>query len=215
MKQNQRYNPAEFQRKFFVYRLLQDYYSGCLWQKKDNWNEILLTLAETRYQEEIIFFDLGMRLIQKLTQEAVYDFNRLFVGPEKLLAPPYESAYRNAEGLLMQKETTDVRKFYSIVGLSVVGQNREPDDFIGLELEFLCFLLYQAVSCFQRGEERADFYLNVYFEFLNMHLGNWVSDHCEDVLRHSTSYFCKGMAMLTKGFIEREKSLLMHKEEIL
>lgn len=205
MKPNLKYNPVELRRKFLVYSFLQDYYTGHLWQRRENWQDFLIMLEETRYQEEIPFFDLGMQLILKPTQEALYDFNRLFIGPGKLLAPPYESSYRSAESLVMQEETLAVRRYYSLAGLAVVKQNNEPDDFIGFELEFLRFLIYQsrARDC-STDEGKAETYLNLYRSFLAEHLGLWVAAHCEDVLKHSTTYFCKGMAMLTKGFVEHE-----------
>ena len=73
-----------------------------------------------------------------------YDYNRLFVGPNQLLASPFESSYRNYEGNIMQQETLKVRNFYHYVGLQVADEGQFPDDHIQFELEFILHLLSDA-----------------------------------------------------------------------
>ena len=70
-----------------------------------------------------------------------YDYNRLFVGPNKLLASPFESSYRNFEGTVLQQETLKVRNFYHYVGLQVADEGQMPDDHIQFELEFILHVL--------------------------------------------------------------------------
>ncbi len=67
--------------------------------------------------------------------ELEYTFNRLFVGPMALSAPPYSSVYLDAEGLLMSKTTLTVRKVLQEAGLSFVQENILPDDHIAVELD--------------------------------------------------------------------------------
>ena len=56
--------------------------------------------------------------------EAEYEYNTLFVGPGKLLAPPFESYYRNAERTLMQRETMAVRAFYNRIGIRLLSTRK-------------------------------------------------------------------------------------------
>lgn len=70
---------------------------------------------------------------------AEYDFNRLFVGPMAVPAPPYASAYQ-VEPTLMGKPTMDVREAYRVLGLRVPDQGRTPDDHLAFELDLAAAL---------------------------------------------------------------------------
>ncbi len=70
-----------------------------------------------------------------------YDFNRLFVGPDSLTAPPFSSAYIGRERKLMGASSLDVRKIYSSLGMQVPNKGALPDDFISYELDALIILL--------------------------------------------------------------------------
>lgn len=67
-------------------------------------------------------------------REVEYDFNRLFVGPAAIPAPPYASAYAE-EPLLMGKATLEVRDAYHALGLVVPNKNATPDDHLAYELD--------------------------------------------------------------------------------
>ena len=69
------------------------------------------------------------------------DYLRLFVGLGMPLAPPWESAWASDARLIFQRETLDVRYWYRSAGLEVANLHAEPDDHIGLELEFIGALL--------------------------------------------------------------------------
>jgi len=134
-------------------------------------------------------------------EQANYEYNRLFIGPDKVLAAPYESVYRNSQRLMMQQETLRVRRFYNILGLGCAAVGNQPDDHLGLELECMSYLLYRML---QENELR-DVLIEYYREFLDNHVLTWVFNHCEDVLNNSKTQLCGGMAMLLKGMLEIEK----------
>ena len=62
-----------------------------------------------------------------------YAFNRLFVGPQAVPAPPYASVYLEAEPRLMGNAATDMREILQALGLA--APEGQPDDFIACELE--------------------------------------------------------------------------------
>lgn len=66
-------------------------------------------------------------------QAEEYAFNRLFVGPQAVPAPPYASVYLDAEPQLMGNATTDMRDMLQALGLA--APQGQPDDFIACELE--------------------------------------------------------------------------------
>lgn len=69
-----------------------------------------------------------------------YEFNRLFVGPMKLQAPPYSSVYNNSDALLMGKGTQQVKEVLNALNLNIDNENQIPEDHISYEIE-LCLLL--------------------------------------------------------------------------
>ena len=66
-------------------------------------------------------------------QAEEYAFNRLFVGPQAVPAPPYASVYLEAEPRLMGNAATDMREILQALGLA--APEGQPDDFIACELE--------------------------------------------------------------------------------
>lgn len=67
-----------------------------------------------------------------------FSFNRLFVGPRALLAPPYASIYLdNDPNRVMSDSTMQIRQFYGLLGLVSPWMNKIPDDHIALELDAL------------------------------------------------------------------------------
>ncbi len=67
--------------------------------------------------------------------EAEFAFNRLFVGPKALEAPPYASYYLESEPQLMGESTLQVRRMYEMAGLVSPLQGHLPDDHLGVELD--------------------------------------------------------------------------------
>ncbi len=66
-------------------------------------------------------------------QAEEYAFNRLFVGPQAVPAPPYSSVYLEAEPRLMGNAAADMREI--LQALSLAAPEGQPDDFIACELE--------------------------------------------------------------------------------
>ena len=74
------------------------------------------------------------------------DFARLFIGPNRLPAPPWESVYCNEERLIFDKETLQVRLLYRQFGMAVPTERNEPDDHFGLEMMFIAHLCQVALE---------------------------------------------------------------------
>lgn len=64
-----------------------------------------------------------------------FAFNRLFVGPQGLAAPPYASVYLDSEPTLMGQSTLQIRQVYHLLGLTSPEEGAVPDDHISLELD--------------------------------------------------------------------------------
>lgn len=195
--------------RYQFYSVLKNYYQGLLCQNEDLWKQAMHIFYNQNILQKNDNYHTGLKLPQEYDPDAIYEFNALFVGPNKLLAPPYESAYLNAEGLLMQQETLAVREFYENNGLVVNSKNCEPDDHIALELEFICFLLYNvSLNLEEQNYEKADTYLTTYSEFFKEHLNKWVPAHCFDIIAKSKNRFCTGLAHITAEYLNTEAELL-------
>jgi TorA maturation chaperone TorD len=69
-----------------------------------------------------------------------YDYNRMFIGPAAVPAPPYASAYQE-EPALMGAPALEARRFYRELGLTLPDQGTTPDDHLAYELDALVALL--------------------------------------------------------------------------
>lgn len=69
-----------------------------------------------------------------------YDYNRMFIGPAAVPAPPYASAYQE-EPALMGAPALEARRFYRELGLTLPDQGATPDDHLAYELDALVALL--------------------------------------------------------------------------
>lgn len=70
-----------------------------------------------------------------------YAFNRLFVGPGPVAAPPCASVYLDGSHLHMGPATMDMRALLESLGLQVPAPGVVPDDFLPYELEACACLL--------------------------------------------------------------------------
>jgi TorA maturation chaperone TorD len=113
--------------------------------------------------------------------ELQQDYLRLFVGLGTPLAPPWESAWASDARLLFQCETLDVRYWYRSAGLEVADLHAQPDDHIGLELEFMGRLL-------ERGDAEA------VERFATEHPCAWVSRWCDAVQDNAATPFYRQLA---------------------
>ncbi|MDN5326660.1 MAG: putative dimethyl sulfoxide reductase chaperone [Moorella sp. (in: firmicutes)] len=174
--------------------------------------DILAELATRSQNEDLI---TGCRLMQAelearrrdleaYRQELQGDYNRLFVGPGHLEAPPWESVYRSKEHLLFGEETLAVREFYRSFGLESKKKNQEPDDHLGLEMEFMAWLCRKAAASIQSGGDAGHF-LAGQERFLKEHLEQWVPALTADIERAARTDFFRGLALFTRGWLASDR----------
>jgi len=176
------------------------------------------------YREESPEIEQGVALVAgylsdgRSTSDAAYDelhwdFTRMFIGPYKLPAPPWESAYRTKERLLFQEHTLKVRQTYLKYGLQAPGYPAEPDDHIGLELDFMHQTTRMALTHVERGEgEALTALLRDQMAFLEEHLLAWAPRFAADVVHSAQTDFYRGMARILTGFLAIDRAVL---EELL
>ena len=133
------------------------------------------------------------------------DYARLFLSINKVPPHPSESTYR--EGVMMQHYRDEVLKTYWGFGVSAKKEFTEPEDHIATELSFMAFLCHKAKDALNSGDNKeAKRCIRAQKDFLEMHLAKWVPGLVRDILNNARTPFYKGIAALTKEFIEMNLS---------
>ena len=128
------------------------------------------------------------------------DYARLFIGPAKVITPPWESVYFSEERLVFQEETLQVREWYRRFDLQSVKLHAEPDDHVGLELTFLAHLAQRGLTALEQNDpSELQTLLEAQWEFLGSHPGKWVPTWCEQVAQEANTDFYRGIAYMIKG----------------
>jgi len=131
------------------------------------------------------------------------DYSRLFIGPYKLLAPPYGSLYLEGKGEVMGESTVDALHRYKSEGVDV--RLKEAPDHIAIELEFMFFLISKELEGIRGSNlSDADAFQKKQKAFLEVHLGKWISRFADKVEAHAQTEFYKNLANLTKSFVEED-----------
>jgi TorA maturation chaperone TorD len=107
-----------------------------------------------------------------------YDFNRLFVGPATVPAPPYASAYQD-DPTLMGEPALAARDAYRQLGLAVPNEGAIPDDHLAFELD--AALAMHLLATIEEYRGNADL-AALRAWFIVEHMGQWVPKFTQAVL---------------------------------
>lgn len=130
------------------------------------------------------------------------EYNRLFVGPNPPRVYPYESMHRGPDGALMDEAALRVLGVYALEGLCPGEVEKDLPDHMAVELEFLAYLCArEAAAVEERNEEKVACYVGKEREFLQRHLGCWVSSFCQGIRRETQEDFYRTWANFLEGFI--------------
>lgn len=198
--------------RFEIYHLLQHLFQAAPTQ-------VFLTELTSLLKEpsEGAAFKQGLVLIKQdllaLDDQVVanirWDYTRLFVGPSKLLAPPYESVYCSSQRLVMQESTAKVREEYQGAGLAVLAQGEIPDDHVAIEFEFMKSLCAMALNTLEHEQwSELGLVLVRQESFLAEHLTQWIPRFTHDIQENANTSFYRGVAELTKEFVEDELGIV-------
>ena len=148
--------------------------------------------------------------------ELELEFTKLFVGPGKVPAPPYESYYTSEKKLLMQESTVAVRRKYLKAGLAMKRPYSIPDDHLVSEFEFMYYLCNKSYQIFiGRKQEKAINFLQMQEEFLEQHLSIWVPDFCKNIINSTNNNFFKGLAFFTSAYIKKDLQVVKEMRKLL
>jgi TorA maturation chaperone TorD len=106
------------------------------------------------------------------------DYTRLFFGPMKLEAPPWESIYRSHKDLLFTEDTLNVRNAYRAQGFLPAEYPKVADDHIAIECAFMAQLAGRMKDTYQTQDSET--YKNALVasqQFLKEHLLVWIGSY--------------------------------------
>jgi TorA maturation chaperone TorD len=142
------------------------------------------------------------------------DYARLFVGPDKLLATPWESVYRSTEGIVFERQTLEVRAMYREFGMPIPHLGKEPDDHIGLELRFVAHLCAVGLDAIQQGSAaQLQTVLNGLERFFAEHLSQWADQCLVKVSTQAQTDYYRGAARLASACIAYSTGLFVRPSE--
>jgi TorA maturation chaperone TorD len=135
-----------------------------------------------------------------------HDYMRLFIGPDKLLAPPWESVYTSPEGLIFDKSTLEVRHEYQRFGMPISKLHNEPEDHLGLELRFISHLTALGLDALGQNQvEATALIVGALDTFLHDHLLCWADQCLDKIIAHANTAYYRGIALLTRGCLAQTK----------
>ena len=169
-------------------------------------------------------------------EELKLEHARLFIGPFKLLAPPYGSMYLDSEEHLMTNSTLDLLSRFKEENIDVAIQ--EIPDHITIELEYMYLLIYKEMKAVeldqskiqQNGlgntmdhhempelekspEELIFDYRFKQYDFLNKHLSRWIPEFEEKVNEHAKLQLYRDLAKTARRIVDADIDVL--KNEML
>jgi putative dimethyl sulfoxide reductase chaperone len=141
------------------------------------------------------------------------EYNRLFVGPNSLPCPPYESVYRRDRrqsdiGMLMAPSSLDVKKRYEEAGLQISKSFTDLPDHIAVELEFMSYLCEKEALATGSGDDET-MWAKRQQEFWNLHLKPWVVPFAECIIKNSRLPYYRVAAQLLKDWVAADEEILM------
>lgn len=192
-----------------AYRLL----AACFYQPAPEWaEEELFANLEAALLGVAPEADKAPAMARSFASEGVgaltVDYAALFVGPARLLAPPYGSVHLEPEKRVMGETTMAVQAFYLASGLVLDEEFTELPDHIAVELEFMSYLVQRAIGAAAAGDDaEAAAWVGRRREFLETFLSTWSAPFCQEIRKGSKSAFYSALADCLEGVIAADLRL--------
>ena len=120
--------------------------------------------------------------------DLVWEYRRLFIGPNKKPAPPWGSVYTDRECVVFGLTTLALRRWLRENGIQRTTDEKTPEDHIGLMLVLLAWL--------------ADNKPELVEVYLKDHVLTWSSHFLDQLAEAAEQPFYEGLARLTKESLE-------------
>jgi len=182
--------------------------------------ELLDVVSSKESLEAIALFESDSEAAAKLKEvldsccdldvdAAKMEYTRLFLGPDKLIAPPWESCYTAKERALFQESTLQVRSWYQQYSYVPAGYPSHPDDHISLMMHFLALTTERAAQCLESdlmcGYKSL---LEGQKLFEKNHILNWMDAYCADMDKSETKVLYPQLVRAMAEFIAYDQQAI-------
>ncbi len=160
--------------------------------------------AWTEVQEYVEGLDKAIADYDDL-EELMIEHSKLFLGPDKLLAPPYGSYYID-DKVTMGESTREVIDIYEKLDLKLSDKFKDLPDHIALELNFMSYLSEQQLILTEEHQD-ADSEENVLKwqkYFLENYLITWYEPFVDNIKNNFASDYYNELADILAYYLARE-----------
>lgn len=141
---------------------------------------------------------LAFRPPEEHSSELALAYTRLFLGPRKPIAYPYESVH--VEGQLGGITCEQVRRCYADAGLRMRSTEREMPDHISVELAFMAHLAERE----EKDADQAQVWRRRQRRFLLDHLARWLPTFWQKIESSTTHPYYIEAARSLKNLVEKD-----------
>lgn len=127
-------------------------------------------------------------LAEEDADSLMWEYRRLFVGPEAKAVPPWSSVYLDRDGIIFGSSHTELVGFMRANGIRRNADSSTPCDHIGLMLELMAWI----------AEKRPE----LLAEYLEKHLLTWAGHFLAEMGEATASAFYRGLATLARQTLE-------------
>lgn len=142
--------------------------------------------------------DLPKEADEAVLDDLAADFTAIYLSNGYHISP-YESVWLTDEGLVRQAPMIQVREWYKRHDLLAKDWQKQADDYIALEVEFVAHLL-------ERDDEEET--LIKVAQFLDEHPLRWIREFSMRVSTRCSTPFYAGLVLLTMHYLEELRTLL-------
>jgi TorA maturation chaperone TorD len=141
--------------------------------------------------------------------KAKSEYTKNFLGPDHLIAPPWESVVTSKDHLLLQESTLQVRRFYASEGFRADLYPSVADDHLAYELDFvkrLAELCRDARSSSDEVEFKR--LIDRQAAFLDLHLLRWIEPYTALIQESKSHVLYPQLAVLLYAYLRIDRKLL-------
>ncbi|MDR2196721.1 MAG: molecular chaperone TorD family protein [Coriobacteriales bacterium] len=144
--------------------------------------------------------EAASRELADVVAELGREWLRLLVGYGEPEAPPWATWYFEKDPVIFGSKTLEVRQWYARYGLELERKYHEPDDHLGLMLQFLALLISRESEAQVAGEaQTAKRYQQEQRDFLEQNILPWLPNWQARVAEKAKISFYRGLALLIGG----------------
>jgi len=164
------------------------------------WRQPQINMQDIAPSRSQRYLDLALafRPPEDRSSELALAYTRLFLGPQKPLAYPYESVY--VEGQLGGMTCGQVTRCYAEAGLKLMSSMREMPDHISVELAFMAHLAAQE----EQAPDQAKLWRQRQRRFLLDHLARWLPMFWQNVENSPAHPYYREAARSLRDLVERD-----------